>query len=303
MLKVQSSKFKGQGSKLRAFTLVELLVVIAIIGILAALLLSALSAAKERALRIRCLSNIKQFDLGLINYAHDNNDRLPRISNPNSVALLPMGLERISAIHLTRYYLTPDVLCDPGLRLGGAGEFRRVWDRFVSTGRGPLTGYVHTLASSPPVDLGNFPWLRSYTESMNPTIIPQPVVKAGLVLPAPNASKRMLVAGVVCSVNLTAASAIDPAMRYTTNFTYTYGADYLGTLPASTLPDIKIPGSDAYDFGSFVTILCLQTAHLDAKRRFPTGDNQGMLDGSACWRRFQDMSPVGLNSAYAAFWW
>ena len=47
-----------------AFTLIELLVVIAIIGILAALLLSVLSTAKDRSRRIECLGNLKQLQNG-----------------------------------------------------------------------------------------------------------------------------------------------------------------------------------------------------------------------------------------------
>ena len=60
-----------------AFTLIELLVVIAIIGILAALLLSALTGAKDRAERAVDINNLRQVSLALHMYCDDNHDRLP----------------------------------------------------------------------------------------------------------------------------------------------------------------------------------------------------------------------------------
>ena len=73
---------KANRSRSRAFTLVELLVVIAIIGILVALLLPAIQAAREAARRIQCTNHMKQIGLAILNYETAQKE-LPLAYTPN----------------------------------------------------------------------------------------------------------------------------------------------------------------------------------------------------------------------------
>ncbi|MDR1962908.1 MAG: DUF1559 domain-containing protein [Planctomycetaceae bacterium] len=104
------------GGGLSGFTLVELLVVIAIIGVLIALLLPAVQAAREAARRMSCTNNIKQWGLALHNY-HDTRGCFPNLGYASAntfsaqAQLLPFT-EQVSLHSLIDYNLQPT---DPSL--------------------------------------------------------------------------------------------------------------------------------------------------------------------------------------------
>ena len=97
----------------RGFTLIELLVVIAIIGILAGMLLPALTKAKAKSSRIKCVANLKQVSLAFRTFAGDNDDRFP--------------------YQVVTYTIPPTVIPAANLPNTPTGANQRVWAHMLAT--------------------------------------------------------------------------------------------------------------------------------------------------------------------------
>ena len=94
----------------RGFTLIELLVVIAIIAILAAILFPVFAKAREKARQTSCLSNLKQLSLGMLQYAQDYDEMMPRANNvvpANSYTFLDGTTVSASVNMLWMYQIVP----------------------------------------------------------------------------------------------------------------------------------------------------------------------------------------------------
>ena len=127
--------------RLQAFTLIELLVVIAIIAILAAMLLPALSAAKQRAWTTSCTSNLRQIGLGMRMFADDNSDLYPESGGDIYWGAVDPGTQKpgwmeqiVSSIGNTNVYNCPGNAQLPVDKQGPFNYFNGVRAAYVVAG-------------------------------------------------------------------------------------------------------------------------------------------------------------------------
>lgn len=154
--------FQHDAKIVGAFTLIELLVVIAVIGILAGMLLPALSRAKTKAQTAGCLNNLKQLQLCWQMYVDDNNDFLPR-----NVAMNPGNMENRASWR-----------SDPGSWLQGNAwtdvTFDNIRNGMLFPYNGSVAIYRCPADKSTVRDQGKYPRTRSVSMSMYMNWQPDP---------------------------------------------------------------------------------------------------------------------------------
>jgi type II secretory pathway pseudopilin PulG len=241
-------------------------VVIAIIAILAAMLLPALNKAKDKAIRIKCMSNVKQMCLACTIYANDNRDKLPDATGLSSY--WNWDLPWTAADLMLNSGTTRHMMYCPGFP---QQDNDTLWDTYARPNF-RVIGYALPFKGEGGMNnkASGLDWCAT---NIVDSLIPKSITYGPVTYSAPSPSERPLIPDATIS-KMTQA---DPTKRYTYSYT-------------------EINGGYGVNFH--------RTSHMTGK--FPTGGNVGMLDGRAKWVKFDNMLPrtdPSGSSNIPVYWW
>ena len=268
----------------KAFTLIELLVVIAIIAILAAMLLPALSAAKEKARRIQCLNQVHQLEVAVAVYTVDSRDKLPVLVGSAAWA---WDLPETAAQTMLNSGMTKKTFFCPSTapkfgdeqnwagRPGVAPTYGPTADNqwnFGQQNATPVASDFHVIGYA--LAFSGAASLLA-TTNQNKTLQAEPITIGGVSTVIP-VSERVLVADCIIS-------------------------QYGNIIPGTPVDNFSvIPGGFQQNGQTYPHL----SAHL--KNNLPQGGDIGYKDGHAEWRKFKTGATVYMTprtTGGSVFWW